>query len=225
MAQLPGERDRERAVKAYLYCTVLPCPVLPCTALYCTVLHCTVLFFSRFTAFGLPDIDFCAYKHPFFAFVLGFYYLTFLIIVSLNISGTFFCRPRPSFLLTDVVTFFAVVFFFFAFLVTFFLPSPYMYIPGMVFYFFAVLFTPLFYFRSLFSFLLSSATFFSCSTFHILFSSPTLCFLPSFLQLKELHNGRAAMMGISGLVTHNLITGGMPAFEQISRGVYTGGIQ
>eukprot|EP00904_Undaria_pinnatifida_P008619 jgi/Undpi1/4888/HiC_scaffold_19.g08240.m1 len=44
-------------------------------------------------------------------------------------------------------------------------------------------------------------------------------------QLKELHNGRAAMMGISGLVTHNLITGGMPAFEQISRGVYTGGIQ
>lgn len=43
-------------------------------------------------------------------------------------------------------------------------------------------------------------------------------------QTKELHNGRAAMMGISGLVTHNLITGGMPAFEQISRGVYTGGI-
>lgn len=45
------------------------------------------------------------------------------------------------------------------------------------------------------------------------------------LQTKELHNGRAAMMGIAGLVTHNLITGGMPAFEQISRGVYTGGIQ
>lgn len=45
------------------------------------------------------------------------------------------------------------------------------------------------------------------------------------LQTKELHNGRAAMMGIAGLVTHNLITGGMPAFEQISRGVYSGGIQ
>lgn len=44
-------------------------------------------------------------------------------------------------------------------------------------------------------------------------------------QTKELHNGRAAMMGITGLVTHNLITGGMPAFEQISRGVYSGGIQ
>ncbi|CAM9215770.1 unnamed protein product [Sphacelaria rigidula] len=41
---------------------------------------------------------------------------------------------------------------------------------------------------------------------------------------KELHNGRAAMMGITGLVTHNLLTGGMPAFEQIARGVYSGGI-
>ena len=88
-------------------------------------------------------------------------------------------------------------------------------------------------FQLLLSYLLLRCACVSLSLDIFPFPFPLLCtfafllldFCGCHCQLKELHNGRAAMMGISGLVTHNLITGGMPAFEQISRGVYTGGIQ
>ncbi|CAM9330218.1 unnamed protein product [Discosporangium mesarthrocarpum] len=39
-------------------------------------------------------------------------------------------------------------------------------------------------------------------------------------QTKELNNGRLAMFAIMGLITHNMLTGGQGAFEQIKNGVY-----
>ncbi|CAM9277203.1 unnamed protein product [Choristocarpus tenellus] len=40
-------------------------------------------------------------------------------------------------------------------------------------------------------------------------------------QTKELNNGRLAMFAIMGLITHNMLTGGQGALEQIANGVYS----